>query len=681
MMPIRFNLLFVAIFVLSAGLSGCDCDGTTLTPCTCDPASEACCKVDGDCEAGFVCEDKCRCIEDTTCATQECSVGDDCLSLGACFGCEDGCCTDLQCDSDADCPPDGVNPRYCPDLADPETGCRICKYVRCTIDEECADPTFPLYQQCPAGQFPRCSLGTCICDRPCGGECLDGAYCCEATNTCDPLLVPCAGIECPDCEQVNPEPGGTLNNATCQWDGADCSCVPLPPLDPAFAGLHSAIDLGADGIPVLSGYYGAPYGDLLFGLASSAEAGATVAWTFVDGVPAGAACEGAAAGPRGGIAEPGDDVGWETDIVVDANGFARIAYHDRTNGALKYAAFDGATWAIHTVDDLGLTGRFSSIGLDANGQPVIAYMTLRDDALLSHLMVAWATTPTPSAAADWTFHSLDSLAVPCRPADCPAGQACLLDTGACAVTDDPANCGGGNGCGADQVCVTGACEDVMPSSSLQDVPPGVGVFASLAFYSDGSPAVVYFDSTNGDLKHVAYNGVDAFDPPQVLDSDGNVGADCSLFITPDDNLHVVYQDADLGYLYYWSSAGGPAELIDLGARDANGDPTDLAGAVGDPHWVGNFANLVVDGAGNARVVYQDGTSLDLVVAVRNGAGVWSVQILVRKFSDPAFDGTFGFFADQVLSAAGDVMQVSNFKHNLRTDPRSSDIDLRTHVVP
>jgi hypothetical protein len=119
------------------------------------------------------------------------------------------------------------------------------------------------------------------------------------------------------------------------------------------------------------------------------------------------------------------------------------------------------------------------------------------------------------------------------------------------------------------------------------------------------------------------------------------------------------------------------ELIDIGARDANGDPTDQTGAVGDLHWVGNFSTILVDSLGYPRVVYQDGTSLDMLYAMRNAAGVWTVEIIARKLAAELFDGAWGFFTDQVMNQPGDQAIISNFKHNLRTDPWTSGIDIRT----
>jgi len=658
------------------------CDGLACTDGCCGGCKA--CLGDADCDADERCEDG-QCVDRVQCTPDlACTTAADCS--GNCMACVQSCCVSAECASDADCPPEGGLQRYCPPEPDPTTGCRVCNYVRCVTDAECADPAFPLYQECPAGRFPKCTRGTCECAQPCGGDCPDGKYCCKPSNTCEDIPVACAGVECPACEAVNPEPGGEVNDETCQLEGADCSCLPLPPLEEAFKGQYSAIALGLDGVPVLSGYYAAPYGDLLFGVASGPEAGATVAWSIVDGLPLDAACEGAADGPRGGIAAPGDDVGQGTDLAVGADGFARIAYFDATHGDLKFAAQGAAGWTTHAVDEAGVTGRYASLRIGPDGRPIVAYMqVVAGDT--SALKVAWATTEAPASAADWDVLVVDSLAVTCLPGSCADGEVCLGDSGRCEVLDDPANCAGG--CGAGEVCVAGACRPRGAEPGLDDLPVGVGLFASLALLSDGSPVVAYHDSVGGDLKLAVWNaGAAAFDPPLVLDGQdaggndtGDVGADCSLAVAADDSLHLAYQDAVLGQLRYLGLGAGVMEIVDQGARDAGGDPTDLAGAVGELHWVGNFARILVDPSGNARIAYQDGTSLDLVVATRSPAGLWTLEILARRGADATFAGNFGFFIDQVLDATGETAHVSNFMHNLRTDPWSSRIDLRTHVLP
>lgn len=684
-----FSIPSLLLLLLGMATAHCDCGDNTVRPCV----------VDADCGEGECCRNE-KCTKDCDlpdggCPTQECVRDSQCIEIDPCSECIENCCVNMECASDADCPPVNEKPRYCPDpSALGADECRTCKYVRCESDADCEDPGFPLYIPCSGDDKAKCINGECQCRPPCGGACPDGQYCCRQTQTCDPIPTPCYGVECPDCEQVNPDPGGTLNEETCQIDGADCSCIPLPPLPEAFAGQHSAVDLGADGIPVLSGYYGQPYGDLLFGVASAAEAGATVEWTTVDGLPEDAECVGAADGPRGGIAEPGDDVGWDTDIVVDPLGRPHISYFDRTNGDLKYAVrqLDG-TWLIQVIDGGGITGRFTSIVLDTAQRPIISYMTVRD-AMKSYVKVARANRANPVTPVDWDLIVIDEAPVPCLPADCEEGvSVCLKDTGTCEPLDDPANCEDqdGNRCPGTEACVAGKCEEKMKESSLEVLPPGVGLFSNLALYADNSPAVAYYDNTRGNLKFAWYNpGAGAFNPPVILAGEdgsgndlGNLGSDVSMHITvPDETVHMSFQDAGLGDLYYLTFSGKDTpnavmELIDIGARDAGGDPADPAGAVGDLHWVGNFSTILVDPLGYPRVVYQDGTSLDMLYAMRNAVGVWNVEILARKLPGEAFDGAWGFFTDQVMSPAGDLAIISSFKHNLRTDPWASGIDIRT----
>jgi len=700
-------LIFVAAFSIGS-ISGCDCSGTTVhcdEPCSsdadctngdcindccedweCTVATEA-----TDCAAGECCGPDHKCTTDCGgCETKVCGRDSDCDDLGVCMECIDKCCVSFACTTDEDCPPDEDGPRFCGEF-DPEIGCSACEYIRCVTDAECEDPTFALYIECTDDDYlPKCSNGECICAHPCGAPCTEPQYCCKLTRTCDPLPDPCPGTVCPACQQINPDPGGILDDDACVITGANCECEPMPPLPDAFAGQHSAIAVRVtDGIPVISGYFGQPYGDLIFGVADSAEAFAAVSWSFIDGVPADAECVGAAAGPRGGIAEPGDDVGWDTDLALNNGGWARISYYDRDNGALKYAAFNGTDWDIHTVDDGGDTGRFSSIVLDPSGRPIVSYMTVKEN-LTAKLKVAWATTTNPTSDADWDFFTADAAPVSCQPSDCTDPEVCLEDAGTCVVPDDPADCDDGNGCPDGEVCVAAECLAEAVESALDDLPEGTGLFTNLALYTDGSPVVGYYDSTNGNLKVVWWNpGANDFDPPVILAGEdgggldtGNLGSDVSMFVTvPGNVVHLSYQDADLGDIYYMTfpdklTGSAVVELIDVGARDANGDPTDSGSAIGDLHWVGNFGALLVDASDEVRVAYQDGTTQDLVYAIRNGAGIWTVEILARKLADELFIGAYGFFIDQALNADADLAHISNFKHNLRTDPWSSAIDLR-----
>lgn len=66
-------------------------------------------------------------------------------------------------------------------------------------------------------------------------------------------------------------------------------------------------------------------------------------------------------------------VGSYTSIALDANGNPHISYCDYTNNDLKYAHKSGGSWTIETVDATGDVGYSTSIALDANGNPHISY--------------------------------------------------------------------------------------------------------------------------------------------------------------------------------------------------------------------------------------------------------------------------------------------------------------------
>ncbi len=66
------------------------------------------------------------------------------------------------------------------------------------------------------------------------------------------------------------------------------------------------------------------------------------------------------------------DVGKDSSLVLDNNGFVHISYFDETNDALKYAYETANGWYVQTIDT-GNVGRESAIALDTNNFPHIIY--------------------------------------------------------------------------------------------------------------------------------------------------------------------------------------------------------------------------------------------------------------------------------------------------------------------
>jgi hypothetical protein len=618
--------------------------------------------------------------------TDSCATSDECGQHFTCNPVKDQtgllCCTfaDRACATEADC----CEGQTCP--ADRKK-C-FDKYISCEKDSDCGDTGDSFCQvysdnygtssrcrlnpcgalgACPDGQA--CFQGECIAALPCGGTCPSGQACVPSINRCQDYSSPTGRTTaaCP----MTCLPGyiGTFKDPRNLWDSCDlaavqCVCAELPPIHSADLGRFSAI--AADpGAALYVSQYDGDYGDLVvtkFGLD-----GKKIATEYVDGVPQGTVTYGPS-GPRGGVIDPGPDVGRYTDVAVSA-GRVYVSYYDVTNGDLKFAlrGTDGK-WATHTVD--GATadvGRYSSIAIDADGHPGISYFQSGAGATfqvsdcpgtaptgptkyISALKFARATTATPAKAADWSVKTLA-----CQSRTPPVCDAC---TGVCAVpviagsSPLPGCFAATTGCTAcdanKQACIsvsgTPTCGTKYLPPDLQQIFEGIGVFSSLAFKDDD--AIIAFMRRNpatattaveGDLLGVTVSSTGAAGTPVVLDSTGDTGYFPDVKIEPGTKkIAIGYQDFTAKALkFYYSAnlqAGVTAELVDTGV-----DPA----MAGNQSFVGADTAIVFGPPGQIWALYQDATKGDLKLAKR--ATTWTVQPPVSSA------GAVGFFADGVFT--------------------------------
>jgi hypothetical protein len=113
----------------------------------------------------------------------------------------------------------------------------------------------------------------------------------------------------------------------------------------------------------------------------------------------------------------------QTSLALDSANHPHIGYrglydcfHYTCKFSAQYAAYDGATWQIETVDDRGDSGMLglmsTALALDAAGLPQISYYA---DGVLLHASfdgTAWQIQVVDSAGADWTSMALDSAGRP-----------------------------------------------------------------------------------------------------------------------------------------------------------------------------------------------------------------------------------------------------------------------------
>ncbi|MCA3014402.1 MAG: hypothetical protein INH41_18620, partial [Myxococcaceae bacterium] len=635
----------------------------------------------------LITKDVCVGVEDAQADTPDaCDENTACADHHACRDVKDKagvrCClyVDRLCSSDADCcPGQGCqtqrNPPRCAD-----------RFSECVVDADCGDvgdracvdwtdrggttkrcrhrPCGAL-GACPDGQS--CFQGECVAELPCTGSCAPGEGCVPSADRCQNYASPTGRVDAACPMTCNAGFIATFQDNRNIWDSCKlpdvkCVCAELPGLVSNDVGRFSAVAANGS-LGLLASMYDGRYGDLV--VYRYDATGARVGVDYVDGVPQGQVRYGPS-GARGGITEPGPDVGRYTDIAT-SNGLAYVSYYDVTNGDLKVAIRSSSTWANHTVDGAtGDVGLYSSIAIDSDGLPGVAYFmrsastgfqvsdcpgTAPTGALkdVTALKFARARVPNPTSASDWTVRTLACLSKPPPPcdgctgicADTGSGPACLMAASTCM----PA-------CNANtEVCVTSGgaarCGRKYNPSQLVDVPMGTGVFASLAF--NGKNAIIaYMQRTgpvtngrvvpDGDLYAVQVDASNTRGAPVLIDGAGDTGYFPDVKIEPNARqVAIAFHDFSTKSLKFYLApqlqSGVTLETIDTGVDMTRPGEQSFAGT----------DTAVVFGPQPTQVwaVYQDATRGDLKLARRGSA--WVVQPAL------ATEGAVGFFADAVFA--------------------------------
>ena len=358
------------------------------------------------------------------------------------------------------------------------------------------------------------------------------------------------------------------------------------------------------------------YGDLVVG---EVDSRGEVSFRTIGGVPDVApdpSAKGQKAAHRGGITEPGEDVGAATSIALGRDRQAYIAYHNRTASRLEIAIENAGRWSRHVVDELpgAEIGRYTSLAIAPDGMPGIAYMAhaipTADGGLMSQLRWAQALSDTPTRASDWAIETLATSRI------------------------------------------------TAPESGVAELPAGTGLFPSAGFMPDGRAVVVFHDRFAGDLMLAAREATGWVVTPLDSDPGTDTGHWASMAIDDAGAIHVVYQEADSRQLRYCAIRDGqitPFETIDDGTREAREHTA--------THPVGAHAEVVVDGAGVVTVFYQDQFDVSVMVAQRDPSGGWTRSHLDRSGNRDGGGVRLrgGFFL--AAGADGDTTWVSSFSYN------------------
>lgn len=646
----------VAALFLSASIAGCKC-GSKVNPTSCADDSE--CQAQNGGNTRYFC--------DKTKAPPECAL------------------QPKVCDTAADCCPAQVcnaQGHYCYD-----------KYTPCTVDGSCPASgqvcqTIGVFVKDKGCTFNKCGTGNscgagttcfnkyCVGEPPCNGGCTGGKVCITATNLCSP---PPADASCHQtCGSgqvlVLADPDNIFD--LCNPSTEACTCAALPPLQTPDVVRYSSLVVSGNTVYVSA--YDGKYGDLVLHTYDKGTLDKPQKSQWIDGVPLTGHVGGDTNGPRGGITDPGPNVGQYTSLAASPSGDLYIAYYDVDNGDLKFAARYGgplAPWTVMTVDGStpvgsaptnGDVGMYASIALTSGGVPAIAYFRRGSyDAAAgaetgdsTALIYAIATKAQPLVRGDWQIvgdvETLKRPPPPCNNA-CTTGQVCIDDANAaggqrCAVAatspclhsdGTPPGCTGNTVCVKDtDAAATPVCRTTEAAAVLAELPPGTGLMPSLAFMDD-HPVIAWYDSVNKALKAVQGSGTGAtpsFGPVVVIDGDADTvpvssrrdtGRFPSLAVSRADaaggRIAIAWGDRTNQQLLIYQSSTLTSRAAHAGAGQAgvihtvdNGLPA--AGAPWHPQsFPGAQTSIAFTQSGTIALAYQDATPVNLVLSIYDPA--------------------------------------------------------------
>ncbi len=299
---------------------------------------------------------------------------------------------------------------------------------------------------------------------------------------------------------------------------------------------------------------------------------------------------GVVVGGRSATVEAAFATGSDSSVVLDAGGNPVISYLDNTNADLVLLhcndpACVGGDDIPVTVDASGDTGLWSSLVLDAAGNPVISYYdNTNRDLRLVHCndpgCVGGDDVPvTVDASGETGFYTslvLDAVGNPMISYQDSTNRDLRL-----VHCNDP-------GCvGGDDIPVT------------VDATGQTGLDSSLVLDAAGNPVISYFDNTLRDLRLVHCNDagcVGGDDVPVTVDASGDTGRFPSLVLDAVGNPVISYHDSTNGHL----------RLVHCN------DPTCVGGddvpvTVDATVSTGQFSTLALDAVGNPVISYYDTT--------------------------------------------------------------------------
>jgi len=342
------------------------------------------------------------------------------------------------------------------------------------------------------------------------------------------------------------------------------------------------------------------------------------------------------------------DVGQYSSLAIDSENKPHIAYFDADSAFLKYATWNGATWDIEVADDnssLGGVGMYSSLALGPlTERPQIAYY----DIVNTHLK--WANL---NVAGDWI------VGIPDPSTTNDVGQGCDIVIGEQAGDEIPqfsyydATAG--------YLMYARFLGTVWARDTVDSVGPlptfGTDMSGtSITLDPSGNPHIAYYawdvDSTTGYLKYAhLVSGEWAIDTVELIWF-SDLGWWPDIVINEDEGNvpYISYYDAGNGYFKYarWNMSAWAIDIID------------------NTPGVGLYGAQVL---GSTYASYYDSSNADLKYAYSDNYMGWHTESVDTT-------GAVGSHTSIALSRKGEI----NFPHISYYDATNGNLKYATKII-
>lgn len=358
--------------------------------------------------------------------------------------------------------------------------------------------------------------------------------------------------------------------------------------------------------------------------------------------------------------DSGGKVGQYSSVALDAVGNPAISYYDQTYGDLKYASWNGTAWVITTVDaSRRSSGGWSFWGWGNQWDHDYGYQKWYHgtEKVGEHSSLAFDRNGNPRIS----YYDESNKDLKYAAWD---GSQWVITT----VDGNNYKKGNQRGCNWD------GDHGRYQSSSVD-----VGEYSSLALDSSDKPRISYYDKTNDDLKYAAWDGtkwvittVDASkrdnddhswgwgwswgsdhdsDYTKYYHGTGKVGEYSSLALDSNGKPRISYYDETNRDLKYASWDGSQWVITTVDGTNYKKGTQKGCNWDGDHHRaqsgfikVGEYSSLALDSSGKPRISYYDETNKDLKYASWDGTR-WVITTI-----DSA--GSVGEYSSLGLDATG-----------------------------